>query len=56
MTIEERAKVNLQYERGLEINGNKEAYSIIMGDICFVLSIPLRDMFLAEHPEVPTEE
>ena len=40
----------------LEINGNKEAYSITMGDICFVLSIPLRDMFLAEHPEVPTEE
>lgn len=40
----------------LEINGNKEAYSITMGDICFVLSIPLRDMYLEEHPEISIEE
>lgn len=40
----------------LDSSGNKEPYSITMGDICFVLSIPLRDKYLAEHPEVSTEE
>ena len=37
----------------LEISGNKEMYSITMGDVCFVLSIPLRDRYLAAHSEVP---
>lgn len=27
-------------------------YDITLGDVCFVLSIPLRDMYLSEHPEI----
>lgn len=40
----------------LIVSGNKESYSITMGDICFVLSIPLRDKYLAEHPETVSED
>lgn len=27
-------------------------YDITLGDVCFVLSIPLRDMYLSEHSEI----
>lgn len=37
------------------ISGEKEKYEIAMPDVCFVLSIPLRDMYLEAHPEIPTE-
>lgn len=30
----------------------KRKYDITLGDVCFVLSIPLRDMYLLEHPEI----
>lgn len=30
-------------------------YDLDMNDICFVLSLPLRDMYLTEHEEIPTE-
>lgn len=33
-------------------NGEKLMYEITMGDICFILGIPLRDMYLNEHPEI----
>lgn len=33
-------------------DGNKRKYDITLGDVCFVLSIPLRDMYLKEHPEI----
>lgn len=32
---------------------NKERpYDLSMDDVCFVLSLPLRDMYLTEHPEI----
>lgn len=34
------------------IEGRERDYNIDMGDICFVLSIPLRDMYLERHPEL----
>lgn len=32
--------------------GGSRKYDITLGDVCFVLSIPLRDMYLSEHPEI----
>ncbi|MBQ0081129.1 MAG: hypothetical protein KBS95_06255 [Alistipes sp.] len=37
-----------------EIDSKK--YTITMKDVCFVLSLHLRDMFLAKHPSIPTRE
>lgn len=33
-------------------DGNEREYDISLSDICFVLSIPLRDMYLNEHQEI----
>ena len=33
-------------------DGETRKYDITLGDVCFVLSIPLRDMYLSEHPEI----
>ena len=38
--------------RSININGNIEDYSVTLGDICFILSLPLRDKYLAQHPEI----
>lgn len=38
--------------RKLKIGDEERDYSITINDICFILSIPLRDMYLSEHPEV----
>lgn len=35
--------------------GNERQYDIALSDICFVLSLPLRDMYLKEHKEIPEE-
>lgn len=35
-----------------DYEGNKRKYDITLGDVCFVLSIPLRDMYLKEHTEI----
>ena len=35
--------------------GDDTKYDISLPDICFVLSIPLRDMYLAEHKDIPQE-
>ena len=32
--------------------GNEKTYEVNLADICFILSIPLRDMYLKEHPEI----
>lgn len=34
-------------------NGEEVAYDLSLGDVCDVLSIPLRDMYLHEHPDIP---
>lgn len=33
-------------------NGNETLYDLTIPDICFVLSIPLRDMYLHEHHDI----
>lgn len=38
--------------RQINISGNVEDYSVTLGDICFVLSLPLRDKYLTLHPEI----
>lgn len=35
-----------------DADGNKTTYDITLSDICFVLSLPLRDMYLSEHPDI----
>lgn len=32
--------------------GEDVTYDLTLGDVCYVLSIPLRDMYLQEHPEI----
>lgn len=32
--------------------GEKKPYDLTIGDICFILSIPLRDMYLGDHSEI----
>ena len=36
--------------RKLTIDGKEKDYEVTMNDVCFVLSIPLRDMYLELHP------
>ena len=36
----------------IDKDGEKKSYDISMSDVCFVLSIPLRDMYIKEHPEI----
>ena len=38
--------------RKLTIDGVEREYTITMNDVCFVLSLPLRNMYLAQHPEL----
>ena len=46
------------YERPpvkVEIQGMDKEYAIAMNDVCFILSLPLRDMYLDLHSELKTE-
>lgn len=36
----------------IEIQGQGQEYAVTMNDICFVLSLPLRDMYLETHPDL----
>ena len=38
--------------RKLVIEGVERDYTVTMNDVCFVLSLPLRDMYLELHPEL----
>lgn len=38
--------------RKVQIQGHEEEYTVTMNDICFVLSLPLRDMYLKTHPDI----
>lgn len=34
-------------------DGKERDYEITLGDVCYALSLPLRDMYLEEHQEIP---
>ena len=34
-------------------DGRERDYEISLGDVCYALSLPLRDMYLEAHPEIP---
>jgi len=36
-------------------NGEAKEVSVTMRDVCFVISLPLRDAYLQAHPEIETE-
>lgn len=38
-----------------DTNGNEKSYDLSIPDICFVLSLPLRDMYLKDHPSIITD-
>ncbi|MBQ3832679.1 MAG: hypothetical protein II935_07270 [Bacteroidales bacterium] len=38
--------------RKLLVDGTERDYTVTMNDVCFVLSIPLRDIYLELHPEL----
>ena len=38
-----------------DANGQERPYDLSLSDVCFILSLPLRDMYLKEHPEILTE-
>lgn len=38
--------------RQITIDGSIREYSVTMNDVCFVLSLPLRNMYLEKHPEL----
>ena len=38
--------------RKIKVNGQEQDYNVTMNDVCFILSLPLRDMYLETHPEV----
>lgn len=38
--------------RKLPIDGEMRDYNITMNDVCFILSLPLRDMYLEKHPDI----
>ena len=38
-----------------DAEGRERLYDLALSDVCFVISLPLRDMYLAEHPEIQTE-
>ena len=38
--------------RKLMIDGKEQDYTVTMNDVCFVLSLPLRDMYLEKHPDL----
>lgn len=39
----------------IEVQGQEQEYAVSMNDICFVLSLPLRDMYLETHPDLEKE-
>lgn len=39
----------------IEVQGQEQEYAVSMNDICFVLSLPLRDMYLETHPDLAKE-
>ena len=45
-------EVSLYEPIGTDKEGNEKTYEVNLADICFILSIPLRDMYLKEHPEI----
>ncbi len=38
-----------------DVNGQERPYDLSLPDVCFILSLPLRDMYLDAHPEILTE-
>lgn len=38
-----------------DASGQERPYDLSLPDVCFILSLPLRDMYLKEHPEILTE-
>ena len=36
----------------IEIQGQEQEYTVSMNDVCFILSLPLRDMYLKTHPDL----
>ena len=38
-----------------DAEGHERMYDLALSDVCFVLSLPLRDMYLAAHPEIVSE-
>ncbi len=38
--------------RKLHINGEEKDYAVTINDVCFVISLPLRDLYLSNHPEI----
>ena len=38
-----------------DANGQEKPYDLSLPDVCFILSLPLRDMYLKEHSEILTE-
>ncbi len=38
-----------------DASGHERPYDLSLSDVCFILSLPLRDMYLKEHPEILTE-
>ncbi len=39
----------------IEVQGQEQEYAVTMNDICFVLSLPLRDMYLETYPDLAKE-
>lgn len=37
------------------VDGENKELAVSLQDVCFVISLPLRDMYLAAHPEIKTE-
>lgn len=38
-----------------DAEGRERLYDLALSDVCFVLSLPLRDLYLAAHPEIVSE-
>lgn len=38
-----------------DTEGKEQRYDLSLMDACFVLSLPLRDLYLEAHPEIPTK-
>jgi hypothetical protein len=47
--------VYLASPREIEVNGQVRKQEITIFDVCCALSVPLRDMYLKEHPELNPE-
>lgn len=41
--------------KSIKLEGGK-TYDLTLSDLCFILSIPLRDKYLTDHPEIPEGE